>query len=493
MTKTLMFVLMISIIKKYYLPISLILANIFIKSLYLVSEPISHDEPFTIYHAQFDVSALISYLKNYNNPPLFEFILHFWIKLFGISEISVRVLPMLFSSLSVFFIYKIGKEFMNESIALVASLLFTFSSMQIWYAHDCRVYSLFLLLTLVSFYMFFKLLKEGKLSLLNAVFLLFSNVLIMYAHYFGIFVWIVEGLIILLFYLKQKKVLITFSVLSFVAFIIYLPQITVLSQRFFDSAQNGTWLKKPEGIESIYNMIWSFTNAPVVAVLSIVVLFCSVVKFFVFSDRKIKNQFITYVIIWFIFPFVFMFFISYKIPMFLDRYLIFLTPAFYLLIALSSQYLFKDKRFSYSLMALFVFAFGFSFSFNPSKKRKIVETVDFIKSKKDEKTIVLVCSRDFSTSFAYYYNQEYFKQIDHMSEYAKLDELFNRDHVYFINRLDSNVIKKIDGFQKIIYLDAGADFSAPGNFIKRDLSNNYKLMEDKFFEELFYIYVYSTK
>ena len=155
---------MISFLKKHRIPIALVIVNVIVKSVFLTTQPISHDEPFTIYHAQFDLINLIDYLKNYNNPPLFEILIHFWIKLFGVSELSVRILPMLFSSFAVLFIYNIGKTFFDEVTAVVSSVLFTFSVMQIWYAHDCRVYSLFLLLTLSSFYLFFSLLKHERLS-----------------------------------------------------------------------------------------------------------------------------------------------------------------------------------------------------------------------------------------------------------------------------------------------------------------------------------------
>ena len=133
---------------------------VLLKSLFLTSQSISLDDPFTIYHAQFDFWNLIGYLKNYNNPPLFEILLHFWIKLFGITEISVRILPMLFSSFSVLFIYKIGKVFFDSKTAIVVSILFTFFNIQLFYAHDCRVYSLFLL-TVVMFYCFFVTTQVG--------------------------------------------------------------------------------------------------------------------------------------------------------------------------------------------------------------------------------------------------------------------------------------------------------------------------------------------
>lgn len=484
---------MLSFLKKHRIPISLAIVNVVIKSVFLTAQPISHDEPFTIYHAQFDLNNLVDYLKNYNNPPLFEILIHFWIKLFGVSELSVRILPMLFSSLSVLFIYKIGKSFFDEVTAVVSSALFTFSVMQIWYAHDCRVYSLFLLLTLSSFYLFFSLLKHERLSKPQLFGFVLSNVFLLYAHYFGAFVWLLEGIIITFYFVKNKKVLITFTAASVIGLILFLPHVFILIQRFSESAQKGTWLKIPSGLESLYNMIWTFTNAPVVAITSIVILVACLIKFLISSKKHVQNPFVKYALWWFLFPFFFMFFVSYKVPMFLDRYLIFITPAFYVLLAVGLSYLFDRKKMYYVASFILVGTFLFSSTLNPDKKRRVKETVEYIKANKTAHTIVLVCSPEFMTNFTYYYNLRCFQSINQTSEYGMIDEQLKNENIYFIHRMDSNLKNTINTFDKIIFLDAAANFSSPDNHIKDDLMNSYKLVQEQFYFEVFHIYTFSKK
>lgn len=480
-------------LKNSYPLILLFFLNVILKSLCLRAEPVSHDEPFTIYHAQFAVGDLIMYLKQYNNPPLFEIILHFWIKVFGISEAAVRCLPMLFSALSVIPVYLVGRDFFNTRVAIVSSLLFTFSTMQIWYAHDCRVYSLFLLLTALSVYLFFILLRAGKPTRLLIASLILTNTLIVYAHYFGFFVWLIEGLILVFYYRANRKLWFSFSAVMFFSILLYVPHIITLYERFFDSATHGTWLKAPAGIESLYNMIWSFSNAPLIAVLCLTLFAMSLIKFFAFTNRKISNPFVTYLIIWFTVPFFAMFFLSYRIPMFLDRYLIFITPAFYLLLAIGLCFLFPGRKVYLTGAIILVGAFMFSVSLNPSKKRAVRDVVDLIKQRQDSETLVLICAPEFMTTFAYYYNNSYFKQVDRHSEYSRLTELLNKDHIYFINRIDPMISENIGHYKKLIYLDAGADFSIPGNHIKEDLLKTYPLQEETFHPELFHTYFFSTK
>ncbi len=480
------------LLKGYTPLLILFLLNVVLKCIYLTAEPVSHDEPFTIYHAQFGFSELVGYLKNYNNPPLFEIILHFWIKLFGISEGSVRVLPMLFSSASVVFIYLIGRDFFNTRVALLASLLFTFSTMQIWYAHDCRVYSLFLLLTLISFYLFFTLLKEGSLSGKRSLLLLIINALLIYAHYFGLFVWLLQGIILLAFHFRNKKLWLRFTGIMLGASLLYLPQVFSLYERFSDSAGNGTWLKPPSGPESLYNMIWSFSNAPVIAVLCIALLLAALVKFLVFAKQEQVKRPAVYLCIWFVLPFLAMFLLSYKIPMFLDRYLIYITPAFYLLLAVSLSFLLPGKKAFYTGSILLVAGFLVSASFNPTKKRAVRETVDFVMSRKDPGTVVLICPPEFMTTFAYYYQRDYFQQAEVGSEYGRLIRLLEEDQVFFVNGMSPGLLQKTSQYKRIVYLDAGADFTFPGNHIKEELLKNYTLKEEAFQPELFHIYVLET-
>ena len=477
---------MISVLKKHRLPIGLVLINIIIKSIYLTDQSVSHDEPFSLYHAQFDFWTLIDFLKKYNNPPLYEIILHYWIKVFGISELAIRALPMLFSSLSVLFIYKIGKSFFDIRVGLAASLLFTFSSFQIWYAHDCRVYSLFLLLTVMSMYLFFKLIKDQRLSKFDFISLLLVNSLILYAHYFGIFIWLVESVIILLFYFKIKPVLIPFLKLGGISFLLFIPQLVIMFERFFESAKIGTWVKAPNGIESLYNLIWIFTNEPIVAVTSIGLLVFGVFNFFISKSKQ--NPFIKYCTIWFFVPFLLIYAVSFKIPMFLDRYLIFITPALYILLVVAVGSLFRKKVFQNTATLILVALFLFSFKINPSKKREVRQTVDFIKERKDSKTMVIACSREFITNFSYYYNPYFFTQLNQIQEYGVLENHLAKDNIFFVDFIDSTLWNKINNFDRILYLDAAADFAAPQNFINRDLSAVFHLKSKTHFDEIFDVY-----
>ena len=478
---------------KLFLPLIFVVINILSKSFHLTSQSICLDEPFTIYHAQFDLANLIHYLEKYNNPPLFEIILHFWIKLFGIGPESVRVLPMLFSAITVFFIYKLVIEFFDKRSAILASVIYTLSTLNIWFAHDCRVYSLFVLLTVISFYLFFKLLKEtSEFKTRYIIFFSFTNLLLIYGHYFGFIVLGIEFLIVCLFFLRSKNVIKKYAIVSFISLAAYIPQLMVLWMRTKQHINNGTWVEPPKGAESLYNMLWSFCNEPIPTVTCILLLLAATIIFFIRKKETPVNPYTMYIIIWFLVPFLGMFLISYKTPMYIDRYLIFVSPAFYILLALSISYLFKDRK-KYVIAACFLtLIFFFSADLDPSKKNDVDDAVSYIKSKKDNKTIVIGCGYNFELNFTYYYNIEHFKLKNQNTEYGTLDTSLKYENVYFVNNLNDKLISTINNFEKIVYLDASSNFSLPNNRVKETLYEKYKFIGRTFFYRDFNIYAFSV-
>lgn len=479
---------------KLFWPVIFVGVNILSKSFYLTSQSICLDEPFTVYHAQFDLVNLASFLEKYNNPPLFELIVHFWIKLFGIGPGSIRALPMLFSSISVFFIYQMTIEFFNKRTAILAAIIYTLSTVNIWFAHDCRVYSLFVLLTVISFYLFFKLLKEpSEFKTRRLIVFSFINLLLIYGHYFGFIVWGLEFLIVCLFFLRSKSVIKKYAITIIIGLTAYLPQLIILWQRTKQHINNGTWVNPPKGIESLYNMLWSFCNEPIPTVVCIVLLLSAITAFFIRKKKTPVHPYTKYIIIWFLVPFLGMFLISYKTPMYIDRYLVFISPAFYILLALSISYLFKDQKKYLSAAGIITLLFFFSATLDPSKKNDVDDVVNYIKSKKNKKTIVIGCGYSFELNFTYYYNMDLFKLKDQSTEYAALDSSLKYENIYFVNKLNDKLLSTINGFEKIIYLDASANFASPDNKIKETLYEKYKFTERTFYYRDFNIYTFSVK
>ncbi len=463
-------------------PFFLVLVNFFLKLIYLSSNSIGGDEPFSIFYAQLDIPAIVQMLYGENNPPLHFFFLHYWIRLFGISEFAVRFPSLIFSSLTVYFIYKIGKTFFNYRIALTAALIFTFSSFHLVFAHEARVYPLFALLTSVSMFYFLKTCYE-EANLKNYVYLTLANILLLYAHYFGFFVIFIQVFFSLV--LKHKRKQLKQEALYLCSlFILYTPNLYILIKRFLESTSTGTWVEPPAGMVSLYNMLWQFSNQPITTVVSAAILLAALVKYLVSGNLNINKSTVV-ITIWFLFPFLFMFGISFWIPMFIGRYLVFVSLGYYLLLAICSSYLVKSARLSWLLSGVVVLLFGFTFNPNVDNKRHVRETVNKVRELKDHETRVYISPSYFTYNFAYYYSPSIFIDVSNRSPYQHLTEKLLKENVYVVNSLKDIQLSKD---KRVIFLDMSSQSTRPDNEILNTLRKTYTLKSTHPFYEIFYVY-----
>lgn len=448
--------------------------NFVLKFWFLTSHDLGGDEPFSVYHAQLELPSLIHQLSQGNNPPLFELFLHFWIKIGSIDLLWLRLPSLLFSCFTLLYLFKIGHRFFSLKVAVFTCLLFIFSNYHLLFAQEIRVYSLFALLTTASMYYVLCLLKFPNKSYYFWL-LLVTNLLLIYAHYFGILVVAMQLLAILLIKDYRTNHLKRFAFLLILLIISYIPNIAIVYFRFRDTAQNGNWVPTPEGIESMYNIIWKFTNMPINAVISILILAIGCL-FWVFSkkSKRHKNQ-INALIIWFFTPLIGLFTISYFIPMFVDRYLIFISIGFYLLLIIFIDYLIIKRWIKLTAMSLLAVLFMFTFTPQLEQKSDISKAVEKIRILKTKTTDVIVCPQHYLFNFTYYYDLNIFKLAENnLVEsdfiYAKIQKALGIEHVYGINYFENYDPSKAED---LLFLDAGADALFPNNKIKQSLDSLY--------------------
>jgi uncharacterized membrane protein len=179
-------------------------------------------------------SSIIRLLSEGNNPPLFEIFLHYWVKLAGISPFAVRLPSLLFSCITVGFIYKFGAHFLNKRVGIYAGIIYIFSNYHVVLASEARVYALLGMLAIISMYVFMLLINriesaENNRSLkTNIGVLLITNTLLIYAHYFGFFILATQFLFVFTNTWLRKKTWRSALIMGFVIALLYLPNIMVV-------------------------------------------------------------------------------------------------------------------------------------------------------------------------------------------------------------------------------------------------------------------------
>lgn len=136
-------------------------------------------------------------------PPLYDLLLHFWLRIFGTAETAQRSLSALSGVISVYIIYRLGRMLFDVKTGILAALFSAASFSWFYCFRQNRCYGLTIALTLVSFYLLFVYLRKRH-SLAVYLSLAAVNLLLIYTHYFAVFVIFLEASGAL-FFLKTRR------------------------------------------------------------------------------------------------------------------------------------------------------------------------------------------------------------------------------------------------------------------------------------------------
>ena len=171
-----------------------------------------------------NLSSVLSVSAADNNPPFYYLLLHFW-QIWGSSELFLRLPSFIFGLFSIFIGYKVACEFFSKKVALLYTILLSLSPLWIYYSMETRAYSLWIMLIILSFYFFIKILKTSyfKDYLLFTLCCLFS----LYTHYYTLFFLLSLNLFLILKRQKYSKLLVPFFITQAISFLAFLPWLII--------------------------------------------------------------------------------------------------------------------------------------------------------------------------------------------------------------------------------------------------------------------------
>ncbi len=405
----------------------ILVLGVALKLIFGLQKDLNNDEIFSIYHAQFNLKELYRELSTGNNPPFFEGLLHFWIKLFGIGSFSARFPSLIFSVFSSFLVYKIAKfvSDKNQKIGLLACLLFTLSSFYIDLQIESRAYSLMTCLILLNSYAFINLIQRNSEKFWAKCWIL-ATVLGYYTHFFTFWISIVQLIFIILHFRKINiKIFILGAVISA---ILFSPYLSILWDRFTDTEQSGTWVEAASS-NSFYFVIWQFCNSPLNTILFLA-------GFIGFSMVTVKNKSILYryISLWFWIPFGVMFCISlphkFSIPMFTERYVSFVFPAFFIGVSIISIELknILHKKFLNYFPILCILLMIIPLKSRPYKNVFSETTKEYLKTCKPKSIILQPHYGAFS--YLYFNEAATFKSFATSNIYDHMENQLKENHIY---------------------------------------------------------------
>lgn len=348
------------------------------------------DEAISWSFARESIPKMVSATLADNHPPLYYFLLHFWLK-FDQAEFFLRLPSLVFGLVSIFLVYQIAKELFSKKIALIAMLIFSLSPLQVYFSAETRMYSLWVMLILVTFHCFLKICQKPQKPQ-PIYFLLFTifNLLSFYTHYFSLFFLLALNCFLALKRKKYPKQLIALAITQAGIFLLFTPWLII----FFRNAHPQPW--GPPLIFSVPATFLSFALGGVGAVtlktffspstsliIKIIFLALSVLlalSFLVglFSQEKKSKKLLLLLIIFL--PVLLVGTISLVKPIYSPRAFVAFSFAFYLLAAqglekLSKQFNFWPKILVLGLLVLTVLIQNFYPPFKPQTLKQAVQLI----------------------------------------------------------------------------------------------------------------------
>jgi uncharacterized membrane protein len=248
-----------------------------------INKPFWGDEAYSVLVSIKPFAEIIKSLYNDSGTPLYYFLAHIWIGLFGVSETAVRSFGYSCYFVSIVLTYFLTlKVNRDENFAFLIALLFAVSQVNVVQASTARMYPLLSLLCLWSSIMFIDIFINKKDNVVNVLLYLFTAFLAFMTHYWYIFFFGSQAFYLLIF--SGKKVVKNLLLLSIPAVIFA----AVWGNIFVKQSGNASmvWLKFSKDL--IWHTFGYYFYDRTFQLLSLVLIPCTLGVFIVL--RKLKFQ-----------------------------------------------------------------------------------------------------------------------------------------------------------------------------------------------------------
>jgi uncharacterized membrane protein len=205
------------------------------------------DEIFSIHAARHGWTELLRFVAaDIIHPPLFYLLLKIWIGIGGESLTWLRLLPAVLAIAAIIpFVLLCRALELNQTERNLALLLLAVNGYLIKYAQELRMYSLLMFLSLCSLWLFIKFFKAQQDSRKQLAWLFLVNLLLVYSHYAGWLVVILEGAALAIWQRRQAMRFLAGIVVTMLAFVPWVFLVIQNAEAGKGLAQNIGWVMRP--------------------------------------------------------------------------------------------------------------------------------------------------------------------------------------------------------------------------------------------------------
>ena len=389
----------------------------------LTARALWHDEAFSALLIKCNFQEMIDRIILDVHPPFYYIVLRGWDFFFGNSLFSLRMFSVFFSVLIILAVYLLVKTALkNNKIALFSASLVAINSFQIQYAQEMRMYTLSAFLIVISSYFLLKALYNKQSPQIWWFLYIISVIATIYSHYYVFFSILAQFLFVIYYFwdslklnfsnwLKNKNF--QYCVISYLIIgLSYIPWLKVFLQQL-SQVQENYWIPAMN-FWSIPQTIYKLTTGIGIDAQNykwILILLIAIILYLFFSVLRKKQPIAKYLIFsLFIIPFIGATFLSIKTSIYLDRYFIFVS-AFYIILISYAIFGIEKKAIRNALIIILILgSLGFTiYNFSDIKieeKLGMAGIANYLNQEAEIGDKIYVSSSFVYFTFKYYNNTE---------------------------------------------------------------------------------------
>ena len=207
--------------------------------------PFTHDELSAIGRLQFDsfMDLIRGGVMIDGHPAGVQTFMWFWSKIFGTSEVAIRLPFVLMGIACIPLMYFVTKTWFNRTAGIFAASVIAVSQYTIYYSIIARPYIFGLFFVLLALVFWSKMIYEKDYSWKNVVLFGIFASCCAYSHQFSMMVAFLTGIAGLFF--QRRSTIFRYLIATLIAVVLYVPHIPITFYQLTELKGIGGWLGAP--------------------------------------------------------------------------------------------------------------------------------------------------------------------------------------------------------------------------------------------------------
>jgi hypothetical protein len=202
------------------------------------------DEGISVGIASHPLRRIPGLLRLDGSPPLFYVVLHFWMRLFGTSEVATHSLSLIASLAAIPVAYWAGRELFGRRAGLAAAALYATNPFLSWYSTETRMYPIVVILATTGITFAVRAVRDERWR--DGGWAVLSFAALLYTHNWGVYLFAVTVAVLggLALSRHDRRMALAVAGGAGVVVLLWLPWVPAL----LDQARNtaAPWAIRPE-------------------------------------------------------------------------------------------------------------------------------------------------------------------------------------------------------------------------------------------------------